>query len=110
MSQVGVALFKIFIIILTLISLPLLYRAEERTFLRLMASTLCALRTLRLLSLDPHVMVEAVEELPDAVVSDESVRCRGLSSAGGGGVAGGDMLERLELTAESVSLSSSAEW
>ena len=54
-------------------------------------------------------MVDAVDELADSVVSEESVRCSGVSSDCGGGVGGGDILERLELTAESVSLSSSAE-
>lgn len=75
-----------------------------------MASTLCAFRTRLLLSLDPHVRVDAVDEAADTVVSEDRVRCRGDSNAGGGGVGGGEMLERLELTAESLSLSSSMEW
>lgn len=54
--------------------------------------------------------VEAVEEAADSVVSEDKVRCKGDSRGGGGGVGGGEMLERLELTAESLSLSSSAEW
>jgi hypothetical protein len=76
-----------------------------------MASTLCAFRTrLLLLSLDPHVTVEAVDEAADMVVSEERVRCRVDSNGAGGGVGGGEMLDRLELTAESLSLSSSMEW
>jgi hypothetical protein len=76
-----------------------------------MASTLCAFRTRLLLpSLDPHVTVEAVDEAADTVVSEERVRCRGDSNGAGGGVGGGEMLDRLELTAESLSLSSSTEW
>jgi hypothetical protein len=75
-----------------------------------MASTLCAFRTRLLLSLDPHVRVEAVDEAADTVVSEDRVRWRGDSKGGGGGVGGGEMLERLELTAESLSLSSSTEW
>jgi len=63
-----------------------------------------------LLSLDPHVSVEAVEEAADTVVSEDKVRCKGDNRGGGGGVGGGEMLERLELTAESLSLSSSTEW
>lgn len=62
-----------------------------------------------MLSLDPHVTVDAVEEAADTVVSEDKVRCKGDNRAGGGGVGGGDMLERLELTAESLSLSSSTE-
>jgi hypothetical protein len=75
-----------------------------------MASTLCGFRTRLLLSLDPHVSVEAVEEAADTVVSEDKVRCKGDNRGGGGGVGGGEMLERLELTAESLSLSSSTEW
>ena len=75
-----------------------------------MASTLCAFRTRLLLSLDPHVTVEAVEEAADTVVSEDKVRCKGDNRGGGGGVGGGEMLERLELTAESLSLSSSTDW
>lgn len=54
--------------------------------------------------------VEAVEEAADTVVSEDKVRCKGDNRGGGGGVGGGEMLERLELTAESLSLSSSTEW
>lgn len=53
--------------------------------------------------------VEAVEEAADTVVSEDKVRCKGDNKGGGGGVGGGEMLERLELTAESLSLSSSTE-
>jgi len=56
------------------------------------------------------VTVEAVEEAADTVVSEDKVRCKGDKRGGGGGVGGGEMLERLELTAESLSLSSSTEW
>lgn len=53
--------------------------------------------------------VDAVDEAADTVVSEDRVRRKGDSRGGGGGVGGGDMLERLELTAESLSLSSSVE-
>jgi hypothetical protein len=56
------------------------------------------------------VSVEAVEEAADTVVSEDKVRCKADNKGGGGGVGGGEMLERLELTAESLSLSSSTEW
>jgi hypothetical protein len=56
------------------------------------------------------VSVEAVEEAADTVVSEDKVRCKGDNRGGGGGVEGGEMLDRLELTAESLSLSSSTEW
>lgn len=52
--------------------------------------------------------MEVVDEAAETVVSEDSVRRRGDSRGGGGGVGGGEMLERLELTAESLSLSSSA--
>jgi hypothetical protein len=48
-----------------------------------------------------------VDEVAETVVSEDKVRCRGDSRGRGGGVGGGEMLERLELTAESLSLSSS---